>query len=168
MSMFMSENREKVREFERLFKENYSRLYQCAYYYLNDRETSEDVVSDAFEHVWKSYEQLKRVDRVAVLFQQVKHRSINNLRLFKIVEKYTLEIMGTDSEIENFSEHEDERLERVQKVINSLSPQTRKVLEGCYFSGKKYVEVGNELGISVNTVKKHIMKVLNLLREEFS
>ena len=79
-----------------------------------------------------------------------------------------MEIMGTDSEIENFSEHEDERLERVQKVINSLSPQTRKVLEGCYFSGKKYVEVGNELGISVNTVKKHIMKVLNLLREEFS
>lgn len=166
--MFMSESRGNTCEFERLFKENYSQLYRCAYYYLNDRGASEDVVSDAFEYVWKSYEQSKSVDWVAVLFQQVRHRSINQLRHLKIVEKYVLEIMETDSEIENFSKHEDERLERVQKVINTLSPQTRKVLEGCYFQGKKYIEVGDELGISVNTVKKHIMKVLSLLREEFA
>ena len=110
----MSESRGNTCEFERLFKENYSQLYRCAYYYLNDRGASEDVVSDAFEYVWKSYEQSKSVDWVAVLFQQVRHRSINQLRHLKIVEKYVLEIMETDSEIENFSEHEDERLERVQ------------------------------------------------------
>lgn len=166
--MFMLKSRENTCDFERLFKENYSQLYRCAYYYLNDRGASEDIVSDAFEYVWKSYGQAKNVNWVAVLFQQVRHRSINQLRHLKIVERYMLEIVETDSETENFSEHEDERLERVQKVINGLSPQMRKVLEGCYFQGKKYIEVGNELGISVNTVKKHIMKVLSLLREEFS
>ena len=168
MSILMSENREKVCEFEKLFKENYTRLCQCAYYYLNDKGASEDVVNDAFEYVWKNYRQLKDVNCVAVLFQQVKNRSINNLRHLKIVEKHTLELMKTDSDVENFSEPEDERLERIQKIINGLSPQSRKVLEACYFHGKKYAEVGDELGISVNTVKKHIMKILSLLRKEFS
>ena len=45
--------------------------------------------------------------------------------------------------------------------------RTRYVLEECYFHRKKYAEVAENIGISINAVKKHIMKALNLLREEF-
>ena len=73
-------------EFEILFKENYNKLYVFAYNYLNDKEISEDVVNDAFEYVWRNYDNLKNNSLVPVLFQQVRHRSFNYLRHNKIVE----------------------------------------------------------------------------------
>ena len=75
-------------EFEILFKENYNKLYVFAYNYLNDKEISEDVVNDAFEYVWRNYDNLKNNSLVPVLFQQVRHRSFNYLRHNKIVESY--------------------------------------------------------------------------------
>ena len=62
---------------------------------------------------------------------------------------------------------DEEKLNRIGKVIASLPLQTRRVLEECYFNRKKYSEVGELLAISPNTVKKHIVRALNLLREEF-
>lgn len=39
--------------FEKLFKDNYSKAYYLALRILHDDEVSKDVVSDAFELVWK-------------------------------------------------------------------------------------------------------------------
>ena len=36
----------------------------------------------------------------------------------------------------------------------------------CVVEGKKYQEVADELEISLNTVKKHMSRVLRFLREE--
>ena len=39
--------------FEKLFKDNYSKAYYLALRILHDDEASKDIVSDAFELVWK-------------------------------------------------------------------------------------------------------------------
>ena len=156
-------------EFEILFKENYNKLYVFAYNYLNDKEISEDVVNDAFEYVWRNYDNLKNNSLVPVLFQQVRQRSFNYLRHNKIVEKYASVFIYTTSELEDTQENDDdERINRIMMIINTLPPKTRKVLEECYFNQKKYSEVAQMLNISTNTVKKHIMKALSSLREELS
>ena len=156
-------------EFEILFKENYNKLYVFAYNYLNDKEISEDVVNDAFEYVWRNYDNLKNNSLVPVLFQQVRHRSFNYLRHNKIVEKYASVFIYTTSELEDTQENDDdERINRIMMIINTFPPKTRKVLEECYFNQKKYSEVAQMLNISTNTVKKHIMKALSSLREELS
>ena len=94
-------------EFEILFKENYNKLYVFAYNYLNDKEISEDVVNDAFEYVWRNYDNLKNNSLVPVLFQQVRHRSFNYLRHNKIVEKYASVFIYTTSELEDTQENDD-------------------------------------------------------------
>lgn len=153
-------------EFERLFKENYSRLFQYAYNYLNDKGASEDIVSDAFEYLWVNYKCLENENRLSVLFQQVKHRSIDYLRHNEVVKKYVVGELQAGIEQDEVEERDDERLKHVLRVIDTLSPQTRCVLEECYFHQKKYLEVAEKLGISTNTVKKHIIKALRLLRTE--
>lgn len=155
------------REFEKVFKENYLRLCQYAYGYLNDKEVSEDVVSEAFEYVWKKYKKLKKEELFALLVLRVKHGSINYLRHHKTVERYAAFYAKEELEKEDFSEENEERIARVGKVISALPAQTRKVLEECYFNRRTYLETADLLKISKNTVKKHIMKALNLLREEF-
>ncbi len=165
--IFMLGRRNMEREFEKMFKENYSRLCQYAYTYLNDKDASEDVVSEAFEYAWKKYKGLEKDELFAVLVLRVKHGSINCLRHRKTVEKYAAILVKSDWEREDLTGEDEDRLRRVEKVISTLSAQTRRVLEECCFNRKTYLETADLLGISRNTVKKHMMKALELLREEF-
>ena len=63
---------------------------------------------------------------------------------------------------------ENERIERIYNVLEHLPPQTKHIMEECYFNRKKYAEVAQALNISPSAVKKHVMKALRLLREEFN
>ena len=71
------------KEFEELYTGNYSRLYYYAYQFLNDAEVSRDVVNDAFEYVWKNYENFRKMNVVAILFQSVRNKSIDTFRQIK-------------------------------------------------------------------------------------
>ena len=51
--------------------------------------------------------------------------------------------------------------------VEELTDPTKTILKECYYENKKYQEVADEFGISTNGVKKHIMKALRLIREEF-
>lgn len=153
-------------EFEYLFREYYDRMYYRAYSYVGDAETSKDIVSDAFGYVWERYASLRGGNVAAVLFQQVRSRSIDVFRHRKVVERHAalwLYLAERDTGIED----DDERLTRIQGVIDTLPERTRSVLEECYFNGSKYAEAASKFSISTNAVKKHIMKALRALREEF-
>ena len=169
------------KEFEELYTGNYSRLYYYAYQFLNDAEVSRDVVNDAFEYVWKNYENFRKMNVVAILFQSVRNKSIDTFRHNKVEENYVAlysrmlseEDAGLDEENEKMRElgyyapEENEKIERIYKVLDNLTPQTRHIMEECYFNRKKYAEVAEMLNISPSAVKKHVMKALRLLREEF-
>ena len=101
------------KEFERLFAEYYNRMYYRAYHYVNDTEISKDIVSDAFGYVWEHYEALRKIDTVAVLFQQVRSRSIDFFRHRKVVERYADLYLQLTLEEEVPLQEEDERLARI-------------------------------------------------------
>ena len=61
---------------------------------------------------------------------------------------------------------QDERMMHISKAMEKLTPHTRHILEECYIQRKKYQEVAEELNISVSAVRKHIVKALQVIREE--
>ena len=61
---------------------------------------------------------------------------------------------------------EDERLTDIKNVIKTLSPKTQLVFQECYINKRKYKEVAEELDITADGVKKHIIKALKTIREE--
>ena len=63
---------------------------------------------------------------------------------------------------------QDERMMKIQKVLDGMTPHTRHILEECYLHEKKYKEVAAELNISISAVRKHIVKALKAIREEFA
>ena len=129
------------KEFEELYTGNYSRLYYYAYQFLNDAEVSRDVVNDAFEYVWKNYENFRKMNVVAILFQSVRNKSIDTFRHNKVEENYVTLYSRMFSEEDVGVDEENEKMERIYKVLDSLSPQTRHIMEECYFNRKKYAEV---------------------------
>lgn len=61
---------------------------------------------------------------------------------------------------------EHERLLRqAEAVVEALGEPTRTIVRLCYFEQNTYRAVAERLGISPDTVKKHISKALRALRE---
>ena len=67
-----------------------------------------------------------------------------------------------------YSEEEEEEINRIRAVMEELPKQCLKVFLMSALDGKKYQQIADELGISVNTVKTHITKAYRLIREKTS
>lgn len=79
--------------FEKLFKDNYSKAYYLALRILHDDEASKDVVSDAFELVWKRV-RYQDVDNISsYLLTTVKNVSLDYIRRQDIRSRYVLASM---------------------------------------------------------------------------
>ena len=150
--------------FECLFRENYTRLYYYALSFLNDSELARDVVSNAFEAVWAGRDRLEfSSSLVPFVYRLVRNACLDELRHQKTYMKEQPEAFD-ERELQEY----ELLIERIHHAVEELPAQTRNVFKMCFLEGKKYQEVGVEFGITVNTVKAHVMKALRLLREQFS
>ena len=149
----MQKSFSKTSRFEQLYKENYARLYYYAFRFITDEEVCKDIVNDVFEKAWLHFEDLKPDTATAYLYVQTRNRCIDHLRHRQVEEQYADEM--------------EERVQRIEKCIEQLKDPTKTILKECYFDNKKYQEVAEEFGITIHGIKKHIMKALRLLREEF-
>lgn len=163
----MFKDLKKTYRFEQLYKENYARLYYYAFRFLTDEEACKDVVNDVFEKAWQQFDELKTETVSANLYAQVRNRCIDRLRHQQVEEQYADLYRALTEEEEFLPDEREERLARIERTIANLTDPTKTILKECYYENKKYQEVADEFGISVSGVKKHIMKALKRLREEF-
>ncbi len=159
---------EDKKEFDVLFKTYYSRLYCYAFHIINDLEASKDITSDAFEYLWLHFSEIKATTAKSYLYAYAHSKSIDYLRKLCIHKEYTKYVELTADDVDNHFCEFDERIMMIRKVMDKLPVNTRHILEECYIRRKMYKEVAEELDISVNTVKKHIVKALRLIRLEMS
>ena len=151
-----------------LFKAHYSGRYLYAYQMIRDSETCKDIVEDVFEYLWNNYDKIDPATAKSYLYVSVRTRCIDYLRRQQVHEQYVQFCMlMTEPTSEEGQEDPDDRQLRMREVIRQQTPRTRLILEACYVHGKKYQEVADALEISKSAVRKHIMKVLGALREEF-
>ena len=61
-----------------------------------------------------------------------------------------------------------ELLASIYAAINALPEKTRLVVTSVIVQNKKYKEAADELGVSVNTVKRLLSNGLKQLRKQFS
>lgn len=154
--------------FEQLYKENYARLYYYAFRFITDEETCKDIVNDVFEKAWQNFGKLNPETASAYLYAQVRNRCIDYLRHQKVEEQYADFYRAiTEEDMDTSPDEREERIRRIEAFIEQLKDPTKTILKECYYENKKYQEVAENFGISTSGVKKHIMKALKMLREEF-
>ena len=156
------------KEFDEIFRLYYSQLYFFARQFLMDTEDCQDIVSDAFEDVWLNFSSIRADAAKSFLYTDVRRKCIDRLRHLNTQRQYAevcrkiTECYDTDDGIREMEERE--RI--IGQVIDDLQhPTTREIFVACYVDHKKYVSVAEEKGISVSTVKKHIVKALKAIRE---
>ena len=61
-------------------------------------------------------------------------------------------------------EYDERLIDKVWRVVNELPEQTHLIFIACVVEGKKYREVADECGISVNTVNTYVKRAYKYLR----
>lgn len=153
-------------DFKQLFMDMYPRLVRYAVSLLGDGNDARDLVANVFEKAWNQYDTLDRERRKSWLYASVRNACLNHLKHQHVeqtnvqaLEEATRYDMTTD-----YQEHE-QLLQQAERIANELKEPTCTILRLCYFERLTYQQAANQLGISPNTVKKHISKALAILRE---
>ena len=90
------------------------------------------------------------------------------MRRDKLHRQYSEEYIRQATEFYSDYSVELEKDRLVEQMLNSLKPPKDEILRLCYFERKRYADVAEMMGISPNTVKKHISGALKMLREVFN
>lgn len=163
-------DREKeIRSFECFFRQNFEKFYQYALLLLNDEEASRDIVSDVMEYVWQEYRQRTPQQWFNYSVSFIRNKCVDHIRHKAVHKKYAdFYTYVVDHKDLQPVEGSDERMEDIQKAMGKLSAKTQLVLQECYINRKSYKEVAEEMEMSTNGVKKHIVHALKSIREEIA
>ena len=149
------------KEIETLFRTYYRPLCLYALHYLGDPDVVEDVVQESFTALWRQENPVANVK--AWLYSAVRNRSIDALRRTGKTEPLPSDLEGfiSDDEAEDRSALEA----RLWTAVDSLPEMRRKCLLLAKRDGLSYKEIADELNLSEHTVRNHISRALETLRE---
>ena len=150
-----------TKEIETLFRKYYRPLCLYALHYLGDADAMEDVVQESFAALWRQEVPVANVK--AWLYSAVRNRSVDMLRRAGKTEPLPCDLDGpiSDDEAEERSALEA----RLWTAVDSLPEMRRKCLLMAKRDGLSYKEIADELNISEHTVRNHISRSLETLRE---
>lgn len=154
--------------YELLFREYYKLLTVFANKYVNDMETSKEIVQDLFVHLYEKRDQLDINSSLkSYLFRSTHNRSINYINSQKIRFKYAEHVKVTASARENSLENEVNKTElehALYKAIDDLPPKCQAIFKMNRFEGLSNSEIAEKLSLSKRTIETQISKALKILR----
>ncbi|WP_207514333.1 RNA polymerase sigma factor [Longitalea luteola] len=155
--------------FLELYNHYHPALYHFVLRFVKSPAIAEDVLQDVFLKIWeirsridpalsfKAY--LYRICRNSV-FKLLKKIAVDEHLRLQVMQQFTQSVADADLKV-LWQQYE----EILQAAINRLPPQRQKVFRLCREDGKTYEQVAEELGISRNTVKEHMILAMKLIRE---
>ena len=150
-----------------LFDLYYKPLCIFAMNFLDSFGESEDIVQDFIIRLWEKKLHLTINNNLkSFLFNSVRNASVDYLRKHQ---PYRLVEIEEDAYITDFEPNEteiEEQVRRLKQYLKELTPKEYKVLMEIVVHNKKYKEVAEELGLSVNTIKTHLSRALKFLRSK--
>lgn len=154
--------------YEALFSEYYQSLVRFAESYLFDQQESEDLVQDLFIYIWENAQKVQIHTSIkAYFYQSIRNRCINYLKGLKVKDKkhllYLDALMNAEDNVEFF---DPELLRVIKDTVDELPTQMSKVFRMKLIQGMKREEIAKEMEISVNTVKTHLKRAKEQVREK--
>lgn len=163
--------------YKHLYDQHYQILCHVAAQYVRDDFLAETIVGDVIFHLWEIRETVEISTSLrSYLMVGVRNRCLDFLKKQYNQREVAMSATGLqDFPVLQYVKESDYPLGRlleqelegeVMKAISRLPDECRKVFHMSRFEERKYDEIAQMLNISVNTVKYHIKRALNLLHED--
>ena len=160
--------------FDELYRRYAGPAYGLAYRLTGQHVLAQDVVHDAFMALWRApeaYDAARGPFRTFFL-SLVHHRAVDTVRREERLRRRTeraanLEPPAVEDVADGVVDEAFLALRRaeVRGALEDLSAEQHKVLDLAYFGGRTQVQIAEELGIPLGTVKTRTLAALRKLRK---
>ena len=145
-------------------------VFNFSFLLLKDTGWSEDVVQEVFIKLWNNRSKLDPTGRLLpYLSVLTKRASLNKLRDIKSFSPSFDHLWNNISSLSDCS-HEKiiarELSDYLDRMLNQLPERQRVVLKLSRFEGFTHQQIAEELKISPNTVKNHMIQALKTIRSQ--
>jgi RNA polymerase sigma-70 factor (ECF subfamily) len=156
-----------VTAFDALYRMYFPAVYANILHLVKEETATQDIVQEVFIRLWEKRKSLHAGQPAGNwLFVVSYNRSLNHLRSTL---RQRLKIAELAPDVPETEEDEWQvtsiQLDMLERAIDQLPPQRKKVFLLCKMQGKTYAEAASELQISHYTVKEHITKASRFIRE---
>lgn len=154
--------------FTSVYKLYSEKVYRLAFRFLKDREQSEEIVQETFINLWLSREKLDVNGNLWLyLYVIAKRLSLNALRQVSksthLIENLLRNTVNTHNNTEeDILAHDLEQF--TEKVILQLPQRQQMIFKLSRIDGLSHKEIADQLHISPNTVKNHMVEALKTLK----
>ncbi len=143
-------------------------VYQLAFRFLKDTSWSEEIVQEVFLKLWLNRQGLDESGNMWLyLYVITKRLCLNRLREIRKSSILFDQLMANIKQVNNQTEDELMAMDMercAQQIISSLPKQQQLVFNLSRQEGLSHKEIAQQLGISPNTVKNHMVEALRTLK----
>ena len=157
--------------FRQLFNYYWQHIYSVAFAFTKSIVLSEEIVQDVFLKVWLKRELLTPVKNFkGYLFTVARNHIYNELRKKSSEQSFAEHLEEYFIEMSSLPEQQlflKETQSLIDEAVAQLPTQQRTVYELSRKDGLDQAQIADKLGISKLTVKSHMNKALNMIRQVY-
>ena len=156
--------------YEVVFKKYYQPLVMFVVRHVGNEDVAKDIVQDIFFKLFESSHSLPDNFQLKSWFYRVaRNAAVDYLRHLQVEDKYKFLMAEAMISIPDIDEEIDEQVyAKVNLAIESLPEQCRLIIKLNVLEGKKYQEIAEELGITINTIRTQVSRGYKKLRDILS
>jgi RNA polymerase sigma-70 factor (ECF subfamily) len=155
--------------FDKLYHMYSLRIYRKLLKMVKIDILADELTQEVFVKIWTRRHQIDSDQSFrSYLFSIAKNLVYDNYRKISRDDLLADQIKMISTE---FYTHTEEAIyykqtgEMIQKAIDLLPPQQKRVFQACKIEGRSYIDVAQEMNISTSTVNNHIVKATKSVAE---
>lgn len=146
-------------------------VYSTALRITKSKILSEEAVQDIFLKIWQNRESVAEIDHFEnYIYIISRNHLFNSIKKIARETNFASEINLKDASfIDTDTSIKDEQYNTIlNQIVEQLPPQQQKVYKMAKLDGLSHQKIGESLGISTDTVKKHMAQALKFIRLKIS
>ena len=154
--------------FSHLYEKYAPEIRRYVLKFVKSEEHADDICQEIFLKIWGSRETLVSINSFrAYIFIIARNHAFNFLKHAAVEKNVQDEISRRALQLKNETEEAVQTAEYFQyleMMLSKIPERSREVFELCRENGNSYHETAEQLGISNNAVKKHMVRTMKLLK----